>query len=369
MTKTPLIVHVFDGFRIGGTEVRTCKIINSLRGAYRHVVVSSTGDLSARTFVDPSIDVQYVHPLAIQSRFRLVSLWRIARLLRSFSPQLLIAYEWGAIDWVMANAFARLCPAIMMIEGFEEAELFAQKKARVFLRRIFYKRCQRVVACSKVLARIAVGEWRLEPRHVLHIPNGINCSIFHPAQGETRGPSGEVVIGIVASLIKLKNHDRLLRSMAELHAAFPLLLYIVGDGPERERLAEECQRLAIADKVRFTGILSDPSPILRKLDIFCLASDTEQMPLSVLEAMACRLPIVSTEVGDVKEMVAEENRRFIVNADCASAYTEALRELCRDGALRQELGQANYQRCRALYDESLMFRRHRDLYAEVIASA
>lgn len=365
VTEKPVVVHVFDGFRVGGTEVRTCGIINALKDAYRHVVVSSTGDFSAAALIDPAIEIQYVHPVQIQGLFRPFALWRIAGMLKSFAPRLMIAYEWGAIDWVMANVFFRACPTLMTIEGFEEAELFAQKRTRLFLRRIFYRRCEKVVACSQTLCRIATQVWGLDSDRVLHIPNGVNCSNFSPALREEKREG--VALGIVASLIKLKNHDRLLRSLAELSPFFPLTLHIVGDGPERQRLEAECRALGIAGQVRFTGLLADPAPILQKLDIFCLASDTEQMPLSVLEAMACGLPVVGTDVGDVKEMVAEANKRFIVAPGSADAYTRALRELCADRSLRQELGQANLQRCRELYDEELMCKRYQALYAELTA--
>lgn len=366
----PLIVHVFDGFRVGGTEVRTCHIINSMQNAYRHVVVSNNGDFSARALIDGSISIEYIHPLHITSLPLIKRLASIASWLRDMAPQLLVAYEWGAIDWVIPNLFVKVCPTIMTIEGFEESELVEQNKRRAVLRRFFYKRCDKVVACSQVLIDIAIESWKVtEPGKLLHIPNGINCAKFsaHP-QVNREKINGFISLGIVASLIKLKNHHKLLQCVASVVKHVAVRLYIVGDGPERENLQRACRELGIAEYVIFTGLLRDPENILQQLDIFCLSSDTEQMPMVVLEAMATGLPIVSTDVGDVREMVAEENKDFIVDKSNTPLFVEKLLQLCVDKKLRQSIGLANYHKCRECYDEQLMFQRYRDLYSSLISS-
>jgi glycosyltransferase involved in cell wall biosynthesis len=370
MRKRPVIVHVFDGFRVGGTEVRTCRIINALQDLYRHVIVSCNGDFSARILIDSTVDIEFIHPSHLIGAPRLNLIAGIFRFLRRLSPDLLVAYEWGAIDWVLANQFAKVCPTLMTIEGFEETEIQGQIPKRWMLRRLLYHRCDRVVVCSKMLCQLAIQSWKITSSgQLLHIPNGIDCAKFSPGNKGNNEVVTTINLGIVGSLIKLKNHKKLLLSVEKLARNITIFLYIVGDGPEREKLQQLCEELKITEKVHFTGAMQDPSGILRKLDVYCLTSDTEQMPMVVLEAMACGLPVVATDVGDVREMVAKANKNYIVDKNSDLLFDHALARLCGDKQLRQSIGLANMHKCRAEYDERFMFQRYRDIYSSLICTA
>ena len=104
----------------------------------------------------------------------------------------------------------------------------------------------------------------------------------------------------------------------------------------------------------FAGHSTDTAPAYRGFDIFALSSDTEQMPLSVLEAMAARLPVAATDVGDVRGMLAEANGRFVVPRDDA-ALAEALSGLLRDPARRRAIGADNRAKAERDYDQATMF--------------
>ena len=360
----PKILHVFDGFRVGGTEVRTCNVINHLGKRFRHVVVSNNGNFDAARHIEADIDVRYLHPKTTGG-FYPKALLSICRALREISPDLMIAYEWGAIDWVLVSRLVGCCPTIMTVEGFEDSELFVQNRRRLLIRRLLYGRCDKVVVCSRTLYDIALEKWKLQPPRLLHIPNGVDCRKFTPS-AETRGQTGEVRLGVVASLIKLKNHIKLLKCLAELSESVHFSLHIAGEGPERENLKQFCRESGLDEKVHFLGHVHDTPSFLKGLDIFCLASITEQMPMSVLEAMATGLPIVSTDVGDVKLMVSEENKPFITDLDDDTQYTQALKKLIGDRSLRTVIGRANRHKCLDLYDEQLMFKRYEELYTTCI---
>lgn len=364
--ERPGILHVFDGFRVGGTELRTCNVINFMGKGFRHVIISNNGNFDAASLIKTDMDIDYIHPGTSRTPFPL-SLARICRLLRSINADLMIAYEWGSIDWVLANCMVRSFPVIMTVEGFEDSELFVQKGKRLLVRRMLYQRCDRVVVCSRTLYRIAMDAWKLRPPRLLHIPNGVDCSRFAPANGVRDREKG-VRLGIVASLIRLKNHIKLLSCLAELPETMSFSLYVAGDGPELDNLRRFCSERGLAHKVHFLGHVQDTDEFLKQLDIFCLSSITEQMPMAVLEAMATGLPVVSTDVGDVKLMVSEENRPFIVNSNDDGLYVRALKELIGSGPLRKELGMANRKRCLDLYDEQLMFKRYSELYNSCIGA-
>jgi len=154
-----------------------------------------------------------------------------------------------------------------------------------------------------------------------------------------------------------------------LRAPYPQRLLVAGDGPERTALEETARRLGIADRVAFLGQIAHPEALFAELDLYALSSDTEQMPLGVLEAMAAGLPVAGVDVGDVKEMVALENRPFIVPRDDEPALAKALGSLVQDAQLRRAVGEANRRRAANSYPMKRMIDDYRRLFAETSSLA
>ena len=169
------------------------------------------------------------------------------------------------------------------------------------------------------------------------------------------------MIGTVAILRPEKNLARLIRAFAMLSAETPCRLVIVGDGPERSALEALAASLHVAERVTFTGHRDDIPALYAGFDVFALTSDTEQMPLSVMEAMASGLPVVATDVGDIRAMLAPENTPFLAGLD-DDAVHGALAALLRDRTLRQQIGAANLATARRDFDEATMFAAWRDLW-------
>jgi glycosyltransferase involved in cell wall biosynthesis len=110
----------------------------------------------------------------------------------------------------------------------------------------------------------------------------------------------------------------------------------------------------VADRVVFTGHVDDPAELYRSFDLFALSSDTEQMPLCVLEAMATGLPIAATDVGDIRDMVAPCNRGSLATRDDA-ALAHAIRSLLRAPDRGRGIGAANRAKAERAYDQEIMF--------------
>jgi glycosyltransferase involved in cell wall biosynthesis len=128
----------------------------------------------------------------------------------------------------------------------------------------------------------------------------------------------------------------------------------VGDGPERKALELMALKLGIEKHVTFAGHVVDPSRLYGTFDIFSLTSDTEQMPYTVLEAMAASCPIVATDVGDIRHMVATQNQPFIVDNN-DEAIADTLLRLLENEETRREVGAANQKRVQTTYSEAGMF--------------
>ena len=170
-----------------------------------------------------------------------------------------------------------------------------------------------------------------------------------------RDPRGPVVF--LGALRPEKNLPRLL---AAAHGqAFPVDVW--GKGAVR-RLAEDAP-----PNVRFKGASAAPEQVLAGARALVLPSDTEQMPLVVLEAMAAGLPVVATDVGDTKRLVAEENAPFVTPLGDEDAFAAALRTIGSDDALAARLGAANRARAEAAFGLDRMIEAHAALWDAVAA--
>jgi glycosyltransferase involved in cell wall biosynthesis len=350
------IIHVFPTFTVGGAQSRFAAIANHVGGGARHIVVSLDGRLDARSKLDPALDVTLApFPKAASAIGGMHVAWQF---LRTTHAHLLITSNWGAMDWVAANRLIGL-RHVHTEDGFGPDELTRQLRRRVLARGIILRRSL-VVLPSQTLLRVARETWRLPKRRLRYIPNGVDLARFANAE-RAEIPGTGPVVGAVSVLRAEKNLARLLQAFATVRARMPARLVIVGDGPERAALHALAAKLGIEDSVLFTGYSAQPERWLAAFDVFALASDTEQMPLSLLEAMAAGLPVAGTNVGDVAAMVAPENAPFIVPRD-DSALADAMFALMSDLARARPIGRANGTRAMTDFDQADMFRAWREVW-------
>jgi glycosyltransferase involved in cell wall biosynthesis len=357
----PSLLHVFPTFAVGGSQVRFAAIANRFGRAWRHAIVAMDGDTACRERLRPDLAVTFPN-VALRKGDTPGNLLRCRRALLDLRPDVLVTYNWGSIEWAMANLLVRV-RHVHIEDGFGPEERARQLPRRVWVRRLVLRRAI-VVLPSRTLERIALDIWRLPRRRVRHIPNGVDLKAFLPPLPLREGGEGTgrlPVIGTVAALRAEKNIARLLQAFALL--AVPARLVIIGDGPERAGLEALALELGIAGSVHFAGHLAEPQAAYREFDLFALSSDTEQMPLSVLEAMAAGLAVAATDVGDVASMLAGENRPYVVACDAAS-LAGAMGALLADPALRRRIGAANRAEAEHNYDQERMFLAYAALFDE-----
>ena len=351
----PLCVHVFPSFGIGGVPLRMARIFNDLGAAFRHVVIALDGATGAAAYIGRDVDCTVVS-IPIAKANLLASLRACARELARSRPDVLVTYNWGAIEWAMANRLVTRFPHVHHEAGFGKEEATRQLRRRILFRRWALQHAK-IVVPSRTLENIALREWRLPKARVLYVPNGIEITRFNIARTtSTSSPreSRPLVVGTVAPLRPEKNVGRLVKAFAMARTRAHLRLVIAGEGPERLALEKMSHEMGLAGRISFIGHVDHPETVLSEFDIFALSSDTEQMPNSLLEAMAMALPVAAVDVGDVSEMVASENMPFIVRRGDTKALAEAITQLARLGTARSEIGLANRARVREKYCHPVM---------------
>lgn len=359
------ILHCHSTFDMGGKELRAARLMNAFGDCARHTVISGMANaLGARDAIDRTVRVDFPdNAPALSGKPSLGRYSELAHYLRRFD--LILTYNWGALDVVMARrVFHRDVPPLVHHEdGFNADEADGLKIERTLYRRLAFPAANIVIVPSERLQQVAWTTWK-QPRHrVEMIANGVDVALYRePPSLKIPGlpqKSKRLVVGTLAGLRAVKQLPRLVRAVAALPDAY---LAIVGDGPERRTIVAEATRTGLSNRLILPGFLPSPHRYIRHFDIFALSSDSEQAPISVIEAMAAGLPIVSTDVGDVATMVSTENRRFIVDRDDEMAFRSALLTLARDASLRRAIGLANRERAAAMFEASTMIARYRAAY-------
>lgn len=367
------ILHLHSTFAAGGKELRSVRLINAFGPKVSHAIVSAEPErMEAAQHILRQIPVTYPRDFpTLKGKPTPGRLQRLARAMQGYD--LVLTYNWGAMNAVMAHTAFRdafRLPALIHHEdGFNEDERKRLKPMRNWFRKIALGRTNGLVVPSETLEGIALQVWEQPIGRVKHIPNGIDTKAFakRPKPDALRGVvkrKGEFWVGTLAGLRPVKNLPRLVRAFRNLPEDWHLV--IVGDGPERDTIRAEADEYNIGHRVHLPGFAPHPERYVGLFDVFALSSDSEQFPVSLVEAMAAGLPVVAPAVGDVAQIVSEANAPLIGPAGDESALAHGLAQLAGDPVLRERTGQANREKARASYDEKPMIATYRRLYSSAM---
>jgi glycosyltransferase involved in cell wall biosynthesis len=359
-------LHVFPNFGPGGMELRAARIINGIGPSVRHTIVALGGAQGAREFIDTNIVANF--PPAPQQTGSPFYFRQLQGCIRACQPDVLLTYNWGAIEGALAAWLGRIRPIVHHECGFGVEESSGLRAMRVWARRLVLRRVQAVAVTSRTMRNIAIQRFKLSAGKVHWIRTGVDVNRFRPGLSrEWRREIGvrpdDLLIGFLGAFRPEKDLPLLIRAFSA--ARLPRAkLVLIGDGagqPELECLARD---LGIADAVIFPGRVADPARCLAALDVFALSSCTEQTSNALLEAMACGLPAVCTDPGDSREILDAAGPPVIVPAGDVRAYTEALTAIACSPELRAELGAMNRRRCLNHYPLGEMIQQYKQLYFE-----
>ncbi len=217
-------------------------------------------------------------------------------------------------------------------------------------------------------ARVA----RLPAEKLAVIPNGLDLASWpSPTREERRRArryfgiaDTELVVGVIARLVPQKGIDLLLPAVVEVIADYPSARFLIwGDGPQRRKLQGMARRLGLCT-VQFMGDTADPRTAYLAMDIFCAPSRWEGAPYAVLEAMACGLPVVASEVPGHLDDIVEESTGLLAPSYLPGPLAGALDKLLADEDVRLAYGQAGRRRVEAVFPLAPMVAATARLYRE-----
>jgi len=282
-------------------------------------------------------------------------------------PTVVHAHDYKSAFYAWLASRQRPAPLVATLHGWADASRALRVYNRMelaLLRRfdalvvVAAAQAERLRAAGIPASRIHQIDNAIEPPQAVGEPAGA-------LRRELGLPEHAYVFGAVARLAPEKNLDLLLDAFAAMddHAS---VLLLVGDGPDRAALEAQAQRLGLGERVRFAGQRDDMARVYPALDCLVLSSRTEGMPLVVLEAMACGVPVIATAVGDVPRLLAASPRSRVVPPGDPAALGAALREAAAEPAVRDPDARAYVL---ARHAPSAMAAAYLDLYHAVLERA
>lgn len=231
--------------------------------------------------------------------------------------------------------------------------------------RWLYRQAKRIATTGEKLRLQVIEETGVAAGDVVSVPTGIDLTRFRPgdratARAATGLPADATIVGIVATLRSWKGHRYLVEAVKGLQRP-GVALAVVGDGPQREALEQLARESGLA--VTFAGNRDDVAPWLQSFDVFCLPSyANEGVPQALMQAMACGLPVITTDVGSIGEIVTDGETGVMVPPQDAEALRTALAALLDDEPRRRRLAAAAAARAQERFGESLMVERMVDAF-------
>ncbi len=270
----------------------------------------------------------------------------LAKIVEDFRPDV-IHVPWlnpeGVAGCLLGERYS--IPCVVQAQGSDVNHYLRQYPGR----KKFIGDIQKATALSFVSQALenAATNLGLTHRNQKVIYNGVDIDIFKPSK-ELRSNKLKTIVTIT-KMNPVKNLGLLLNGFSRLPSDYQdnAELILVGDGPCRQDLEKLTRDLNIESKVHFAGHASHDNVVtyLQKADIFCLSSLSEGLPVAVLEAMACGLPVVATNVGGVSEAVIEGSTGLLVESDNLAEYTNALQRALSqhwDSAFIREVAKSKF---------------------------
>jgi glycosyltransferase involved in cell wall biosynthesis len=367
------ILHVIDTCGPGGAETVFLELAKGLDASRwrSFVAIPGTGwvydTLVAHGF-DPIIT-------PLQRAFDVRYLVALCGAVRRHRIDLIQTHLFGAGVY---GALAGLLCGVPVISTFHgRPDLSENGKYRAAKFGIMRRGVTKVVFVSESLRQFFLSAGDLKADRTTVISDGIDVSVFAPRRDtslrrELGVGDGEVLVGAVGNLRPAKSYDVLLRAAALLHRqALPYRFVVVGDaqGPLYQDLLALRDQLGLGSMVTFTGFKSGVHDVMNNLDLYASTSSSEGFSLSVVQAMACGVPVVATKSGGPEEIITHDVDGLLVDTDSPEQVAQALQRLGTEPATRGRFTQAGRKAVETRFTLTHMVHSYEHLYHQCLRAA
>lgn len=360
------VVHIVQNLNYGGMERVLADIVCGLDPDRFEPHVLALEYLGR--FAEGLDRVATLHVAPAMTRWSMLHPASLSGWLKRLAPD--VAHTHSGV-WYKASLAARRA-GVRRVVHTEHGRHLPDPWSSRLVDRIASRRTDCTVAVSESVAGYLRAHVIAPSRQVVVIPNGIATADYAQAGDRARlrrdlgVAEGQIVLGSIGRLEPVKGYDVMLEAFAALRQRWPgatrVLLVVAGDGSQRGALEAQADRLGIRDAVRLLGWRDDVHDLHAGFDLFTLASRSEGMSISLLEAIAAGLCPVVTDVGGNGEVLGPDLRDLLAAPENPSALALAWERVLSDPALRADAARAAGKRVRERFDVSQMVKKYEEVY-------
>lgn len=280
----------------------------------------------------------------------------------------------------VAAMLARVPVKVHTYHGHIFHGYFGKSKTLMFLfiERILSRFTDRIIAISENQRQELLNTYKIGSAKKFTVVNlGFEMNRFLKVKEKTGSfrqkynlKNSDILIGVIGRLVPVKNHKMLIRVASSLKRSLPEDIFnkvrfvIIGDGPLKSSLMEYAESKSVLDNLLFCGWLKDVEEAYADLDIIALTSKNEGTPLSLIEASASSKPIISTDVGGVRDILGDDGI-LVANGD-EEMFSARLAELIKSDHKRKEIGERGKDRVLRRFSKENLIRNVEKLYGELL---
>jgi len=372
----PLIAHVIHHLHIGGLENGLINLVNRIpKERYRHAIIcmDDYSDFRDRLQRDDVV----VYAMHKKPGRDPAAKWRLYRLFRELKPDILHSRNLSGLDALLPAMLAGVRHRLHGEHGRDIDDLDGSNRKLQWLRRLHRPLVEHYIPLSRDLERYLVERIGVDSARITQIYNGVDTERFKPAtSGKAALPVGfsnddAVVIGTVGRFQPVKDQLNLARAFIRLLDNNPELasrarLVMIGDGPLRDTVLDTLKAAGYGELVWAPGPRNDVNTLLPAMDLFVLPSLAEGISNTVLEAMACGLPVVATAVGGNPELVEDGICGRLLPAADSEVLADTLRQYLADPQRLASEGTASRERAVERFSLDAMVDRYLSVYDRLL---
>lgn len=380
------VVRIITRLNIGGPSIHAILLNDGLdKDTFETYLIAGSPGISEGDMAwlagQAGINVIYVPELSRELGFKdIIALFKIFGILKKIRPDIIHTHmaKAGALGR-MAALLAGVPVRVHTFHGHVLDGYFSAFKTTIFLavERFLAQFTDKVISISYSLREEIVEKLRIvSGDKCVVIKLGFDLKKFLDVEkksGVFRQKIGVsydmLLVGIVGRLVPIKNHKMFLdvvKCVVDRGGAADTMFVIVGGGQLESELTRYAHEIGVEDFVRFAGWVQDVSSVYADLDIAVLTSINEGTPVSLIEAMASSRPVVSTDVGAVRDIVSDGENGFLVEKDNVRDFSDKLCRLIKDKGLRLSFGSIGRKRVMVEYLKDRLIADISGLYKEII---